>query len=239
MCVCVCVVLRYCLTKKLIKMKQFFNFALVSVLSVVLFSCSSDNVEGFSSVEEDLLNSNSLVEELKNDIRFIEYLKLNHEMLANPNVKINDIEIYLEKEVLSETDTENLVSAMGFSDLNAYIDHATHLDNLLKELNEEYQLFEIEDDLITDASYEVLTTQYQDIEPLSLDDCFCSRLYDNCVKQATANAAVMHIGCGVLDVSVVIGLGCHAAVFVYHTAAIDDCAIEKILCIEQCNKNKK
>ena len=57
-----------------------------------------------------------------------------------------------------------------------------------------------------------------------VDDC--ARRQRNCFAKAAGIATVAHIGCAALDITVILGMACHAGVTLVWVAANDDCKLD-------------
>lgn len=64
---------------------------------------------------------------------------------------------------------------------------------------------------------------------LVLDDN-CERIRLNCLAQVMSQTMLMHINCATMDVTVLLGIACHAAVTIYQIAASSTCNMDYQKC---------
>ncbi|HNU13958.1 MAG TPA: hypothetical protein PKI55_05815 [Chitinophagaceae bacterium] len=77
----------------------------------------------------------------------------------------------------------------------------------------------------------------EEFELLRLADDPCETQRRNCIASVSAEAAVMHMGCAALDLSIIGGIICHGAAFAYQWTAGNNCNINAQLCREGRIKN--
>lgn len=171
------------------------------------------------------------LEDLKNDETFKEYGK--EEFLVNSRIKKEDlgaIKQSIDDNHLSVEELGKIHTYYGFENHEEYLAYLKRQDERLNKLEKDY-LFSKEDKeevrkAFDDAYFNLYTNEdYQQLLGTSgvEERSSCYTGYKRCVTSAAAYAVIEHIGCGVADLTVVIGIICHSAVLTLHMNAIEDC----------------
>ena len=206
------------------------------VLSILFtaFSCSKDEVLEYNKENQTTINkleSNSL----KEDLIFIENINLHYKHVESIDLDNLNLEIaneLLEKDDLSEEEIETLSKAIGFESAESFKNLINYQNSLLSQLEKKYSILAYPESELFDVVLE--TIEEKIIISSSSDPCNCGARRDNCIVAALTNAAILHIGCGILDVSIFGGLACHAIVTINHTTNHNECMYQYQDCIRNC-----
>jgi len=202
-------------------MKNISKITILLFIILVTFSCV--NKEDNSNIK---LNN---LENLKNDNRFIELL--NNKKTAITNIKDIEKAILLnEKENLTENDVNELVKALGFKNIEEYSKYINKEIKLELELENDYNISEIPLIDLENLTISVLETG----NLKKGDPCNCERMRINCIGIATSASIVGNIGCASLDIAIIPGIICHAAVLTAQYLASDSCNASAENCVSGC-----
>lgn len=191
-------------------MKNIIKITLSTfIASVLLFSCSKDEY----AIEEQ--NTFENIDNLSKDVTFKNSLEESIHVVTQIE-NLDKVETLLQKGELSEMELEELSRALGFKNLSAYKDFINKQALDLNQLNLKYDLNTLDQNTIQSAAIESFS------EELATKNN-CERIRRNCIINAAAAATVAHLGCGALDVTVVAGVVCHAAVVIAQAATSDNC----------------
>lgn len=138
----------------------------------------------------------------------------------------------MQEEDLSEEQIEILSIAIGFESANDYIELIKHQNNLLLELDEDYAILSFNESELFHVVSETIIEN--NTEFYSSDPCNCNSRYNNCMTGALTNAAILHIGCGVLDLTIIAGIACHTIVTIDHITNERECSFQKDDCKRNC-----
>lgn len=58
----------------------------------------------------------------------------------------------------------------------------------------------------------------------------CEKIRVNCILSVAAEATIMHLGCGAMDVAFIIGITCHGVTILYQKTAGDNCNLAANKC---------
>ncbi len=202
-------------------MKYISKVAFVIILSLLIFSC--DNNEEIISNKDNIVN-------LKKDKKFIELI--NNKVSTIENIKdIEKVNYLIEKKELNENELNELAIALGFSNINDYILYIENEYKTQNYLDKEYNISKIEPFDMEIIVSETLQSSFQ----LKSDDCNCERIRRNCLGEAFAASVIGHVGCASLDLAVLPGIICHAAVLSAQYFASDNCNANAENCVNNCN----
>ncbi len=202
-------------------MKNFKKIMFGIVLSLTFLACSDEE----PSLE--VLN----IKNLKNDSRLKSYIEENQKFINNIS-DIKTVNKLLKKENLNNQELEKLSIAIGFGSLEAYLKHYNNQTDILISLENEYKLstYSKEDfkNILLDNGYYGIAKS---------DDCSesCTRTARNCIIGAAAVATIGHVACLSADVTVIVGVICHAAVAVLQVVVQDECLNQQVQCYNACN----
>jgi hypothetical protein len=197
----------------------------LSLIIIIAFSCENDEVN------EKIISQNLSLENLKKDSRTVEYLKVNKDLLK----KIKDISKVQElssKENLNNSELQELSIALGFKSYNEYINYYRNQTLLLKSLENDYKISTYNEEDIEKA----LFVNNKNVASKTSSACMqrCSRTANNCLGASTAAAVLGHTGCLALDVTIVGGIVCHAAILAGQYFVQDECLNQSQQCYEKC-----
>jgi len=140
-------------------MKNLFYLALV----VFIFSCGTD--ENTEIINESLSNRTSIellnpqvflpIENLSSDERFINYLKAE---FSKPEVKdANRVSELINREDLNNTELDEISVAMGYTNWFTYKNILNEKKEIIRELNEDYNLISFAPDTIKKLIENIIT----------------------------------------------------------------------------------
>ena len=150
---------------------------------------------------------------------------LLYEVLTNyenevSNVKdVKAIKEYLADGDLTEDELSTFYIHMGYNSHNEMVDFIKNQNDKLVVLAKRYNLSKNNNGEIKDQ----IKQAYINMTPPNYvaEDCASDRL--NCIGAVSAEAAIMHIGCAGLDLTVIMGIICHGAAFTYQITASNGC----------------
>mgnify|MGYP000047120698 CR=1 FL=1 len=192
---------------------------ITAILGIALWSCKKD--EKIKVLGNELHPDQMIVETSIQNI-FEDPLLLEIEtniIHLNPVSNISEILQELSsKTVLIQDDIDNVSEALGFPDPSG-------LNNFL---------------LMQDSLYQILIYKYNltSYSPSELTHCLndviislpapnnCDTHLRVCAIEASADAALMHLGCGALDLTVLGGIMCHGVVAGWHYNALQGCNLD-------------
>lgn len=192
---------------------------ITAILGIALWSCKKD--EKIKVLGNELHLDQMIVETSIQNI-FEDPLLLEIEtniIHLNPVSNISEILQELSsKTVLIQDDIDNVSEALGFPDPSG-------LNNFL---------------LMQDSLYQILIYKYNltSYSPSELTHCLndviislpapnnCDTHLRVCAIEASADAALMHLGCGALDLTVLGGIMCHGVVAGWHYNALQGCNLD-------------
>ncbi len=208
-------------------------------LSLFWFSCQKKNATPTQNNQTSKKGS-SQIQSLVNGVTPIYQDPLFHAMVRNEAKLINGISLANRKEIaennkldqilstaingqLPENSKLELSTTLGFQNVNQYEEFIMQQNNLIAQLNEKYQVASF-----TEAEKQQVIMLY---DPYFFGDGLeggranvdCSGQYNNCIVGVTAEAVLMHIGCGAADLTIVLGIACHAAVTAWQIAQSNSC----------------
>ena len=191
---------------------KLFKFSAL-LLTIALFSrCSGD--ENVSPTENATLNVQGTAKipgGIYTDATFIDYIRASYADCELPK-DITKIKLYTADNVLSTAELVDYHSALGYSsyqDLEDFIVLQTSREKYLEQTYKLSSLTLAEQQEIFDTGFSMNIPSYSGKSP--------------CHWRVHAEAVLMHIACGTADVTVVLGLICHGAVTIWHSASLSEC----------------
>lgn len=219
-------------------MKTILKTLFIIIASMLIFSFTTNN---------EKKKEYKPINQITTDARFISLLQ--EEYTAMDNVTNIDALKNYDTDNLNDNDINNIASLLGYSSTSAYVNSLNAKRATINELNDEYNLNSYSTDQLIELGVTALqgnksrNKAYEGggeiipVEPIGKDDpCDCKRKRRNCIAAAAAAAFAGHLGCAALDVTVIAGLACHAAVAIAQAAATDNCHIEYKECIKNCKE---
>lgn len=180
----------------------------------------------------DVQNNEKLVERLKDSKTLEEVISMTNESL-NRIVDIGIIKELSVKDDLSEVEIEKLSIAMGYESIEHYRDFQNDFKSKLNTLKDEYNIGNLTQQEIKKVILNVILEKNL-IPSKSNDPCNCYRIARNCIASVTATAVAAHLGCAGLDLTIIAGIICHAAVLVIQGAETDSCVANRDRCLAKC-----
>lgn len=207
----------------------FMAFATMILGAFVLTGCSGEEIS------ESQINNNSLkrvgVLDLSKDTDFIELYNLFSDY-AEKEKDAEQINYFISKIErdgdLNNEEMELFIQSMGYISKIQASDYARRFVNLSVSLDNKYGISDMEQGELGD----IFVAGFESYETYSNN---CDRRARNCYARAAGLATAAHIGCAVLDLTVVLGLACHAAVTLVWMADNDDCKLNYEECGNQAN----
>jgi hypothetical protein len=194
-----------------IKLSVLTVFTLI-IASSIFYSCSNEEVD--TQIEQNIFED---ISKMANDEVFTNLI----ESKINFTNQISNLEkakeLTSKNYALSEIELNELSISLGFSNLNDYINYYEKEKDMLVLLNDKYNIENYDEDLIKSLAIESVNNQtyYRSNN--------CERVRRNCIIGAAAGATLGHIGCAVTDLTIVVGIVCHAAVAVIQAVVSDTC----------------
>lgn len=212
-------------------LKSFFVVGLISMLGIPkftfsqddrIFSCNSFPTSDptLNSYVQNLISSNSnfdsrmrnIYDNLDSSDQKItsNYLKDKNVSLFDSYPQFNDVEL-----INHASSAKNAYSLVWqrFMELNTGIDST--------------QCFENIKGIISCASGK---NKLQELGSLRMADDPCETQRRNCIVAVASEAAIMHLGCASLDLTIIGGIICHGVAFAYQISAGSNCNVAARLC---------
>lgn len=170
-----------------------------------------------------LIPAASRVETLAKDkmfINLISSLKMRTQVIKNPELAKS----ILSKNHLSLEDIKDLSNSLGFVDEKKFISFIYDINRSIKIISTKYSLTELSKDekiAIFEKTSRIMGREYS----------ACESIRVNCIASVSAQSLAMHFACASIDLSVVGGIVCHGAAFVYQYTQSNICNAEA----EKCN----
>ncbi|GGG37003.1 hypothetical protein GCM10011344_42320 [Dokdonia pacifica] len=164
---------------------------------------------------------------LESDTQFSQLLENSISILQRAKFS-EQVKNLVKKDNLSKSELDFLSKSFGFENGNAYLDYIKNYNTQIKSLQKKYDLVNMDKTELKKISEKVInkTSVAQRMSA-------CERIRRNCLAQAAAGAVVAHLGCATLDITVIAGVICHAAVTIGQAAASDNCNAEAETCANQ------
>lgn len=215
------------------------SFISLSFAFLILFGSCSEydsigetvNTKHVDSIDTEYASRENVykdIQEIKNDENFTDFIDNYYIHFSKPK-DLEELNRLVVKEDLTAQEQESMAMALGynsFSDLENY--HVTQND-LLKVLSLDYDL--ANPDINNDLN--VIVFDYYESTYNSYSSGTCKKRKNNCYASAFAVAVLEHIGCGVADLTIVLGIICHGAVTAIHFSAQNECDYQYIDCLNQ------
>lgn len=215
-------------------MKNLYRLTVLSLL--ILISCE----KSLETNEEAKLFQ---IENLHKDKVFQRVVVDFYEMFINTQ-DFDLLKKYLNDNRISENEYMNIHTVFGYQDQNQFLNEKRATEERIRLLNKRYDLKNRSNSLIkkeVELVFDDLGIYEIESSDMALSNCESIRR--NCILSVASEASVMHIGCGLLDLTVVAGIACHGAAVVYQWSAGSNCNLEADNCKELLRKkvatNKK
>ncbi len=206
------------------KNKVLLMFALLAIISSVLFACSDDEKNVI------LEKKQKEIVFLKKDPIFLDLLKANIGRV-DKIVNIEKAKTLIKKGdkngFLSCNDLDELAISLGFDNTEDYKKYIIEEKIIIDKLNSNYnvKLRDIKREQLEEIVLQAMSSK------LKTSASNCERIRQDCLLTAAAGAVAGHCACATVD-AIGIGIICHAAVLVAQAAASDKCNAEA----EDCNR---
>lgn len=176
------------------------------------------------------------IEKMHEDVVFQQFLLDIQREVANIQ-DIFGLKNYLEDGKLSEKEKETIHSVFGYNDKTLYWKERELQNKRLDYLAKRYNISKASDSqkrIEVEKAFTLLRLfKMPNLPNVAMkveDPCESIRL--NCIAAVAAEAAVMHLGCAALDLSVIAGIICHGAALAYQYSAGNKCNLEAQKCKE-------
>jgi hypothetical protein len=133
-------------------MKKKLTTLFVIILSIICFSCATDDTESSSDAQD-----------LGSDARFISFMQDQSTVLDNVK-DLNAFEPFFDKTHLSDADITIISSLLGYNSKAEYESHLNKQNELIKALNEQYDLSKYTQAQLTQFTLDALNTTKRDSE---------------------------------------------------------------------------
>lgn len=178
----------------------------------IFLSCSSEQDVTLS--EE---NSSEDISKMGKDELFINLIEEN-ERMVNQITNLNKAKELTSKDyTLSNDELNELSISLGFSNLNEYIDFYNIQKTNLIKLNDKYNVQMYDENTLNEVVLESFNENYL------FRSNNCERVRRNCLIGAGARAVIAHVGLAAADVTIFLGIACHAAVITLQAVVSDTC----------------
>ncbi len=205
--------------------KNFILITLVAVIAVVatLFSCQKDGTI-FKQIPLSLNN----IHKDKDFQSFIITLQNQVKQVKD----INTIAIISKKSKLTDQDIEKLSLAYGYISKQEFLNDQEIFTNNLNKLDKKYNFKDKNSDSLLVAVYKTFDELHLFSKTNNTngalvfmagggDPCETARVA--CLVSVAAQAVLMNLACGGLDLTIVLGIICHGAVITYQISASAGC----------------
>lgn len=169
------------------------------------------------------------------DIEFQNYIK---EVRAEQKLPkdIKKIKGYISDKKISENEFKDLHLALGYKSQKDYLASMESQNKKLMNLEKKYQLSGLQNNQMTElieGGFVYLNLPLDPVNetPVAFGDC--ERRLKNTLALNFGVAVAAHIACGTVDITVVLGALCHAAVLTTHIAADDNARLDYKECINK------
>lgn len=203
----------------------FLAFAVMILGTFAITSCSNEE-NSETQVNNNFLKREGVLD-LSEDPDFIELYNLFLDY-KDKNRDVQQINYFITKiehdEELSNEEIELFAQSMGYVSREEASEYAQRFVDLSVSLDNRHNISYMEQGELED----IFIAGFGSYQNHSGD---CERRRGNCFARAASLATLAHLGCAALDLTVVLGLLCHAAVTVAWMADNDDCKLEYEDCV--------
>lgn len=161
---------------------------------------------------------------LSDDKNFISYIE--NQLNFNNSIDVKIIKsVNVEK--LKNEDQNQIDQFLRACSMDGegYIDFLNLQNQRLESFTKSFNLTSIDERELM----EILTVEIEQVMAASSNNCW--RRYRNAIAMNLAGAIAGHIACGTADITVVLGIICHAAVTTFQLAANDDALLDYRECV--------
>jgi hypothetical protein len=180
--------------------------------SSIFLSCSSDQDK--TQTEE---NNFEDISKMAKDELFINLVDENERMINQITNLDKAKELTSKDYTLSNDELNELSVSLGFTNLNEHIDFYNNQKINLIKLNDKYNVQMYDESTLNELVLESYNENYL------FKSNNCERVRRNCIVGAAAGAVIAHVGCVAADVTIVLGIVCHAAVVIGQAVISDTC----------------
>lgn len=212
-------------------MKTILKTLFVIILSMLSFSFTTNNEK-----EETY----KPIQELSSDARFIGLLE-DQIQLINNTKDLKTLASYDSKENLSNADINKISTLLGYKSRAEYERSVKSKVTVIKALEKDYNLSKYSKGQLTQIGLTTMNSpSFRIAVPVVIDGDVseCERLCENsriaCIAAAAAAATAGHVACLAADVTVVLGIACHAAVAATQAAVSYQCNTTAEQCVFAC-----
>ena len=186
-------------------------FTLILTNSIFI-SCSSE--QDVNLTEE---NSFEDISKMAKDKLFMNLIDENERMINQITNLDKAKELTSKDYTLSNDELNELSVSLGFSNLDEHIYFYNSQKINLIELNDKYNVQMYDESTLNELVLESFNENYL------FKSNNCERIRRNCIIGAAAGATIAHVGWAAADVTIVLGIVCHAAVLVVQAVVSDTC----------------
>lgn len=205
------------------KKTVLFIATIVSSFAIINLTACQKNISTETALNFDNIHTDS---------RFQKFVSLVQEDVSRVK-DVKTISAICRKTTLTEQDIDKLSIAFGYPNKADYIKNQKSFINNLNELNKSYRFNEKSKRQLQVAVNSVFSELHfvghfkksgSASEATNLevaDPCETARL--SCLASTASQAVIMHIGCSIPDMTLILGLLCHSAVVVYQVSTSINC----------------
>jgi hypothetical protein len=208
-----------------------FSRGIFSALIVIaLFSILINGCKKASSEKVTKLSINNI----HNDPLFQDYVVRVHSQY-NSVQNFNLLSSIMKDGKITNEESNLLHSVYGYNSKEEFHFAYVQLSNIARELWKKYDFNSYTNEEKKAAvikTYEQIRHNNPTSNSIALNfiDDDCEKIRQSCILSTAAQATLMHIGCGVLDIGVILGVTCHSAAILYQKAEGDKCNAEADKC---------
>ncbi len=208
----------------------------ILLFSIIIVACKKDSTKDVTKLSISNIHKDPLFQEyvvrVQNQFNSVR----NHTLLSS----------IIKDGKISNEEGDIIHSIYGYTSKEEFRSSYTQISSILKQLwnkydfnaysNEEkkfavlgtFEQIGHEKLFHTTDQISIKTSSTENIQNYMEDDC--EKIRVNCILSVAAEATVMHLGCGALDLTFFLGIACHGAAIVYQKTAGDNCNLEARRC---------
>lgn len=150
----------------------------------------------------------------------------NYENEISGIKNINIVKDYFSDKDISEIEMNDLYVHLGYNSNAEMVNFITDQNNKLLDLSKRYNLKQYTNEQLKEKFKKCY--EENGVSNYVLDECSTSRV--NCLWSVTAEAAIMHLSCAGLDLTIFLGIVCHTAALIYQQTGSSNCNIQYNKC---------
>lgn len=128
------------------------------------------------------------------------------------------------------------LNALGFTSREQVIQFQQKINSSIQYLNNKYYLNQFSQNQkqsLFEKKYVTLINNNKVLKKMASRENSCESSRIACIASVSAQAAIMHVGCATIDISIIGGIVCHTAALVYQGTESYRCNTAAADCIKQ------